>query len=55
MPWYYNAKFGGNWTTNKGEAEGHMVLMVPKDPLLNRVKVSSNASSAYSFLLKENI
>ena len=39
MPWYYHAKFGGNWKTNKGEAEG---------PCLKRVKVSSNASSANS-------
>ena len=21
MPYYYQAKFGGNWTTNKGETE----------------------------------
>ena len=38
---YYHAKFGTNWTTNKGETEGGQslpVYMVPKYPGLNRVK-----------------
>ena len=40
VPENHHAKFGGNWTTNKGQAEGGPVpptLMVPKDPSLNRV------------------
>ena len=42
---YHHAKFGCNWTTNKGETEGGgeaqcapPAYMVPKDPSLNRVK-----------------
>ena len=41
---YHHAKFGCNWTTNKGETEGACAppplpaYMVPKDPSLNRVK-----------------
>ena len=47
VPEYNHAKFGCNWTTNKGETEGgHNVqyhisfrtYMVLKDPSLNRVK-----------------
>ena len=43
VPEYYYAKFGCNWTTNKGETEGKQcapspAYMVPKDPSLNRVK-----------------
>ena len=41
---YNHAKFGCNWTTNKGETEGGRgeaqcppAYMVPKDPSLNRV------------------
>ena len=37
---YHHAKFGCNWTTNKGETGGHNMpptLMVPKHPSLNRV------------------
>ena len=32
VPEYHHAKFGCNWTTNKGETS----YMVPKDPSLNR-------------------
>ena len=41
---YNHAKFGCNWTTNKGETVGAQcppplpAYMVPKDPRLNRVK-----------------
>ena len=42
VPEYHHAKFGCNWTTNKGETEGQTMCppayMVPKDPSLNRVK-----------------
>ena len=42
VPEYHHAKFGCNWTTNKGETEGGHnappAHMVPKDPSLNRVK-----------------
>ena len=34
-PEYYHAKFGCNWTTNKGETEP--ASLVPKDYSLNRV------------------
>ena len=37
---YDHAKFGCNWTTNKGETGGRH-NMVPKDPSLNRVKYTS--------------
>ena len=45
MPYYYHTKFGGNWTTNKGETGGgggekcapQPIYMVPKDPSLNKV------------------
>ena len=40
VPEYHPAKFGGNWTTNKGKTEGAQcppAYMVPKDPSLNRV------------------
>ena len=29
MPWYYHAKFGGNWKTNKGETEGDTMRPQP--------------------------
>ena len=38
MAKYCDAKFGGNWTTNKGEMERGPAYMVSKDPSLNRVK-----------------
>ena len=37
---YHYVKFGGNWTTNKGETEGGIcpqAYMASKDPSLNRV------------------
>ena len=41
VPEYHHAKFGCNWTTNKGETEGGTMCppayMVPKDPSLNSV------------------
>ena len=44
VPEYHHAKFGCNWTTNKGETEGGggggtmpNAYMIPKDPILNRV------------------
>ena len=42
-PDYHHAKFGCNWSTNKGETEGACALplpacVVPNDPSLNRVK-----------------
>ena len=44
VPEYHHAKFGCNWTTNKGETEGGTLPlppadMVPKDPSLNGVKL----------------
>ena len=33
VPWYYLAKFGGNWTTNKGEAEGAHFAPITKYPI----------------------
>ena len=59
VPEYHHAKFGCNWSTNKGEAEGggggHNVplkaYMVPKDHCLNRLKglakVVKNQHSAH--------
>ena len=41
VPEYHHAKFGGNWTTNKGKTEGGTMYppayIVPKYPVLNRV------------------
>ena len=42
MPEYYHAKFGGVWTTIKGETEG---AKVPPTSL-NRVKVWSKSKAA---------
>ena len=44
-PYYYHGKFGGKWTTNKGETEGGTMPpahMVPKDLSLNMVKNETN-------------
>ena len=30
MPYYYHAKSGGNWTTNKGEMEGAQCAPPPQ-------------------------
>ena len=44
---YHHAKFGCNWTTNKGETAGGGGIvpppagMVPKDPSLNRLNTYS--------------
>ena len=41
FPAYHHAKFGCNWTTNKGETEGACdppAYVVPNDLSLNRVK-----------------
>ena len=48
VPEYHHAKFGCNWTTNKGETEGGTMCspptyMVPKDPSLNRVNSPSKS------------
>ena len=55
FPEYHHAKFGGNWTTNKGKTEGDIVpphpppaYLVPKDPSLNRVKYWT-VSACYVF------
>ena len=49
VPEYHRAKFGCNWTTNKGETEGGTICppayMVPKDPSLNRVKPGLHISN----------
>ena len=49
IPEYHHAKFGCNWTTNKGETEQQKTqhnappaYMIPKDPSLNRVKDTSH-------------
>ena len=47
VPEYHHAKFGCNWTTNKGETEGGAqcappAYMVPKDPSPNRVKFAKS-------------
>ena len=46
VPQYYHAKFGGSWTTSKGETEeggggggGGVHNVVPKYPILNRVNL----------------
>ena len=53
-PEYHHAKFGCNWTANKGETEGGTMCppayMVPKDPSLNRVKCAHDADSDCSSL-----
>ena len=55
---YYHAKFGGDWTTNKGETEGGTMCpppayMVPKYPSLNRVKLLI-LSISYVFMLNHD-
>ena len=41
VPEYYHAKFGCNWTTNKGETiwlnKEKTAYMVPKDPSLKAI------------------
>ena len=52
VPEYHHAKFGCNWTTNKGETEGEhniyiIAYMVPKDPSLYRVKLGKQKATRY--------
>ena len=60
MPWHYHAKFGGNWTTNKGETGGGggaqcIAHIVPKYPILNRVKFNFFLLLASLFLKAQYI
>ena len=57
VPEYHHAKFGGNWTTNKGKTEQKNKgkteratmppYILPKYPSLNRVKKKHNARKAF--------
>ena len=42
MPYYYRAKFGGNWTTNKGETEGGGAQCAPLSPNFMMLKTRSH-------------
>ena len=45
VPECHHARFGGNWTINKGKTEGHNVppaYILPKYPSLNRVKATQS-------------
>ena len=43
------AKFGCNWTTNKGETMCPPAYMVPEDPSLNRVKACNHQMKSENF------
>ena len=55
VPEYHHVKFGGDWTTNKGEAGGHNVppaYILLKQPSLNRINTKSKfVSSSYKYQL----
>ena len=45
MPYYYHAKFGGDWTTNKEEMEG---AEVGTPAWIGLIKGNVNHSNSYS-------